>query len=897
VRLAMRQKIEPRSLLASFRFFDAHDQRITAPDWIPLSPQVGSYNYLAPVTASGSAPDIKPDEKSALASVVVPLRARRMQLRIIRWKNNTGCTLTGLRVQCLGDAAQLAASGGTDLREGSWYVLRGRIAAAAGRGQKLGSLSFTFHTHNGTPILKTAENLTRSGRALNQAGLTLPAQNRRRADGDIDVAVGFRPPGGSTHVSWRLWPGEHGWQLREVTPFALDIFSPDPLVCLADLQKPDRHVTVPSAQAVEIRTHLPPAPVWNSLGLGRLRLLGEWIVPHAADSWLRLGATIADPRRDRETRVFLAPFYFDAEMQPLSGKVPLGCGNDPDIGPYRRPVLQADAGDAGDGLNFREDFRAPEAAAFLACYLLTGGEMDDLRGLDLDAATISADAVGAHSDISRMNQTQLLSAAPIEDATWNPVRRRDVNISLAALNPGTAKFRHRAHALSEQIAELDPAWLPHLPPRPGYKPDPATILHLLKVIYPDESSGGAVRSTSILEAQAALGLTPVACLPLASPAQDREDPEAPVPGGILTRQRGGVHISTLHFPGLQAARIAAADVLEFETGLHARVAAQHRCGLVHAASGFRGYENALKALAIARCYDLPFVYEVRSFHEHTWRPVTHTDYGDALTRMRSAQEDRCMAAADVVVTISEAMVDNLAARGVARDKLFFVPNAISGEFTDQSPPDRIAALRQRLGITGKTVIGYISNFSGREGHAMLLAAFVALIRDGHDLVLVLPGDGPEHSEIARQVHRLGLRDRVILPGNVDHAEIRDWYGVLDLFVVPRIADFASDYVTPLKPYEAMSQGVPVLMSDRPVAREIAGADGARADLFATGDSAALAALIRTRLEDPGPLAARAEVARQWVLRERVWSRVAGRFETIYDAARATHAARRKKGQN
>jgi len=252
-----------------------------------------------------------------------------------------------------------------------------------------------------------------------------------------------------------------------------------------------------------------------------------------------------------------------------------------------------------------------------------------------------------------------------------------------------------------------------------------------------------------------------------------------------------------------------------------------------------------------------------------------------------------MAGADAVVTISEAMVDNLAARGVPEDKLFFVPNAISEEFTTLSKPAQVRALRKRLGITGKTVIGYISNFSEREGHAVLLAAFASLIRDGHDMVLVLPGDGPQHGEIARKAHRLGLTDRVLQPGNVDHAEIKTWYRMLDLFVVPRIEDFASDYVTPLKPYEAMSQGVPVLMSDRPVAKEIAGADGSRADLFPTGDSAALAALIRDRLADPDTTARRAAAARRWVLKERVWSRVAQRFDAIYDSARKAHAQRRK----
>ncbi len=888
VRLAMSHKIEPKSFLASFRFFDAAGARVAAPDWILLSPVVGTYSYLSAEAGAETAAH----GKAAMTSVVVPLNATRMQVRIVRWKDLPTCALAGLRIECLGDADRLAATGGTDLREGSWYVLRGRIAAAAGQGRRLGSLSFTFHDSTGTAILKTAGNLTRSGRTLNQAILTLPAENRRRDDGDVDVAVGFRPPGGTTHVSWRLWPETQSWQLREVEPFALDAFSPDPLVCLSDLAGGNRHIAgLDPRQTVAIRTRLPAAaPIWNSLGLGRAHLVGEWVLPHAAGTWMRLSGTIAGPGQERPARVFLVPFHFDADLNPVSRQTPLGCLDDPDFGHYRQPVLR---GEAGQDPVFHEDLLAPEGAAFLACYLLAPGDPGALTCQKPGAAPISVDAVGEGADISAMTHTQLLSAAMIEEATWNPVRRRDVNMSLAILDPGTDSYRPRAGALDAQTAELDPEWLPHLPPRPGYDPDPASVLHLLKVIYPDENSGGAVRSTSILEAQAAQGLHPVACLPLASPARNEE--ATPAPGGILSRRRNGVCIETLHFPGLDATRIPAPEVLEFETGLHARVARHHRCALVHAASGFRGYENALKGLALARCLDLPLVYEVRSFHEHTWRPAARTDFGDHLTRLRAAQEDRCMRAADAVVTISEAMMANLTSRGVPAERLFLVPNAISEAFTTPGDPARIAALRQRLGLTGKTTIGYISNFSAREGHTILLAAFAALIRDGLDLFLVLPGDGAEHNEIVRQVHRLGLSDRVLLPGNVDHAEIKDWYGVLDLFVVPRIADFAADHVTPLKPYEAMSQGIPVLMSDRPVAREMAGADGSRADLFPTGDATALAALIRRRLAGPEALRQRTGAARQWVLRERVWSRIARRYDAIYDAARQLHAARRTTG--
>jgi glycosyltransferase involved in cell wall biosynthesis len=150
------------------------------------------------------------------------------------------------------------------------------------------------------------------------------------------------------------------------------------------------------------------------------------------------------------------------------------------------------------------------------------------------------------------------------------------------------------------------------------------------------------------------------------------------------------------------------------------------------------------------------------------------------------------------------------------------------------------------------------------------------------------GDGPERSGIIDEIHKRRLDDRALLPGNVDHAEVRLWYHAIDLFVVPRIADFASDYVTPLKPFEAMSQGIPVIMSDRPVTAEIAGQSGERAAIFPAGDDQALAEAILAEFSDMDRLHRRARQAREWVLSERVWSSVVTRYDEAYEQARRRH---------
>ena len=102
-----------------------------------------------------------------------------------------------------------------------------------------------------------------------------------------------------------------------------------------------------------------------------------------------------------------------------------------------------------------------------------------------------------------------------------------------------------------------------------------------------------------------------------------------------------------------------------------------RPAVLHAASN---YANAMIALALGERYGLPVVYEVRGFWEDTWlsRHPNGTDLASSeLYRRNRDLETRCMLAADLVVTLGEAMREEIVARGVPADKVLIVPNAVS----------------------------------------------------------------------------------------------------------------------------------------------------------------------------------------------------------------------------
>ena len=470
-------------------------------------------------------------------------------------------------------------------------------------------------------------------------------------------------------------------------------------------------------------------------------------------------------------------------------------------------------------------------------------------------------------------------------------REGDLQVQLRLLGSLPSKpdglTAKRINLLSGHLRELSPSWFPVVPGPPerlSRRAEPVRVCHLMKVCRPYEDTGGAIRNFNTVASQLDAGLAPYVVTPIAYPRTDD------VPDSMMTTLSGVRHYH-LDVGGADPSRWRRDDALQLEVSLAASVVRGMGADVIHAASGYRGYDGALKGIALARHFDLPLVYEVRSLHEHTWAPAAEGTDEMPQTLLRRRREDQCMAIADHVVTIAEAMRDLLVRRGVSPDKVTVVPNAVDRHWFEESPrfEAEAAALRKRHGLRG-TVLGYVSNLSGREGHAVLIEATGRLIAEGRDVSCLLVGDGPSRAALEAQVAAAGLAGRVVFTGNVPHDDVRAAYEAIDIFVVPRIADYASDYVTPMKPFEALALRRPLVMSDRPVANEIVGTEE-RGLLFRTGDASHLAHIV-ARLIDDGDTASRlGEAGRDWVRSARRWDRNAEAYRALYDVVIEGHGAR------
>lgn len=311
------------------------------------------------------------------------------------------------------------------------------------------------------------------------------------------------------------------------------------------------------------------------------------------------------------------------------------------------------------------------------------------------------------------------------------------------------------------------------------------------------------------------------------------------------------------------------------------VAELERPDIIHAHSPALMGTAALRA---AKVLNLPVVYECRAFWEDA--AVDHGTAREWGPRYRAtrAMESKVFRQANAVTTICEGLREEIAGRfGVSQEKLTVIPNAVNIEdFTYRMPHDEETSLR--LGLQGKTVLGFIGSFYGYEGLPFLIDTLPAMLRKEPQLRLLLVGGGPDEAEIERRIRHHGLQDVVVMTGRVAHEEVQRYYSLVDVFVYPRLPMRLTDLVTPLKPLEAMAQGRLVIASDVGGHRELI-REGETGQLFRAGDKGALVRAVSALLDDRSRWDGLRESGRRFVESERTWESSVAGYEEVYGRLR------------
>lgn len=166
-------------------------------------------------------------------------------------------------------------------------------------------------------------------------------------------------------------------------------------------------------------------------------------------------------------------------------------------------------------------------------------------------------------------------------------------------------------------------------------------------------------------------------------------------------------------------------------------------------------------------------------------------------------------------------------------------------------PDKFFPINNKIQLrnkwsypSDKFVIGYIGTLDFHKQLGILLDVFAELLPRYPQLFLVIIGNGPALNKLKQKVAELGLTKSVQLRGWLQHEEINENLNCFDLAV----HHYANTYMNPLKIFEYLSAGLPVIAPDIPSVRSIF---KDRHDLLITGAShEEVKSSIKELLDDP-----------------------------------------------
>jgi len=240
----------------------------------------------------------------------------------------------------------------------------------------------------------------------------------------------------------------------------------------------------------------------------------------------------------------------------------------------------------------------------------------------------------------------------------------------------------------------------------------------------------------------------------------------------------------------------------------------------------------------------PVIYEVHEIFSTRPRDNSSLDPSQVwgVAERTRTLEDHVFGAADLLMPLTTACAEILHQHfAVPAERIAVVPDGTTPP--GSSLPARDPSARR---------VVYAGQLYRWKGVDVLLDA-IAQVPEATLTIVGGSGDpdDPDLAACRARAAELGIADRVELAGFVPHAQVRDRLSGAAVAVVPLPDNLMARYFpSPLKLFDYMAAGVPIVASDLPSLQEVLG-DGDNALLVPPGDPRALANAIRRLLVNPG----------------------------------------------
>ncbi|WP_414541755.1 glycosyltransferase family 4 protein [Nostoc sp. CCY0012] len=244
--------------------------------------------------------------------------------------------------------------------------------------------------------------------------------------------------------------------------------------------------------------------------------------------------------------------------------------------------------------------------------------------------------------------------------------------------------------------------------------------------------------------------------------------------------------------------------------------------------------------------------------------ITEQSKHRGLINVHGAEDvaNRVFSAAKVIIAVSEEVKSYLM-NYVDESKVYVIPNGVN--------PRRFSSVNFSHSSENFTV-GFVGSLKPWHGLSILTEAFAHLHQRVPNARLLIVGDGPERDNLSAELAAKNLDVYTQFTGAVHPDNVPQFLAQMDVAVAPYStqSDF---YFSPLKVYEYMAAGLPVVVSNIGQLADLIDS-GVNGILCPPGDRIALANSLEQLWRSPDLRHSLGQAARNTVLTHHTWDAIA-----------------------
>jgi glycosyltransferase involved in cell wall biosynthesis len=281
---------------------------------------------------------------------------------------------------------------------------------------------------------------------------------------------------------------------------------------------------------------------------------------------------------------------------------------------------------------------------------------------------------------------------------------------------------------------------------------------------------------------------------------------------------------------------------------------------------------------LAQTFDVPLLLELNAplaVEQSTYR---QTAFGDVA----AIAEQWTLNRADAVLTVSEPLRQHVLAQGLEPSRVHVLPNGVNASLFRPEPRDTDSRARWELG--NDLVLGFVGGLRPWHGVDILPALLEQLVGRYPSLRLVFVGEGPLRSRLESDLHEKGLHHHAVFTGALSHTEVPPLIRHFDVALAPYPEFDHPFYFSPLKLFEYMGCGIPVVAAAAGQITQIVRHEETGL-LYSPGDLSALTAYCDRLLGNPDERETIGKAAAKEIQAHYTWDHNAVRVVEIADALR------------